>query len=182
MSYCCVTQMELALERIETWRECQIQFNPQFTAKETLYYVKEVCDKYDLGLEQVKELFDQVEEPMVYDIIQDDVFHEDDACWCFCCGADVGSDPDVHYCEDCTEGNQVFEALDGGTTGGDEFGKNQIKVSDNTLVERLDEKWYKVEDNTKTFLGTHIKFLEDDGVDFVITNDESDGDDEVYDL
>ena len=78
MSYCCATQMDLALERIETWRECQMMFNPQFTAKETLSYVKTVCNKYDFGPEQVKELFDEVEEPMVYDIKQDDVFNQDE--------------------------------------------------------------------------------------------------------
>ena len=69
---------EVVLAKIETWKECQIQLNFQYSPEDTLSYIKECCDNYDLNMDAVKEIFDECEEACYYDIENDDVNWRDD--------------------------------------------------------------------------------------------------------
>ena len=58
---------------IGVWKECMINFNPQYTTYHTLTKVKEFCDRFDLNSYIVKDIFDSVEDPYYYDIENDDI-------------------------------------------------------------------------------------------------------------
>jgi hypothetical protein len=63
---------DMILGKIDTWKEQQQIYNPQYDPDETLRFVKECCEEYDLDLKVVKEIFDEVEDPYYYDIDKDD--------------------------------------------------------------------------------------------------------------
>tara|TARA_B100000424_G_C22613022_1_gene341406 strand:+ start:304 stop:558 length:255 start_codon:yes stop_codon:yes gene_type:complete len=70
---------QIVIAKIDSWRECQIQLNPQYSPADTLSYVKECCEMYDLNKDAVKEIFEEFETPCYYDIEKDDyVFRDDD--------------------------------------------------------------------------------------------------------
>jgi hypothetical protein len=51
---------------VNVWRDLQCDFNKQFSTKDTLEFIKEKCEEYELSEEIVKELFDENEYPFVY--------------------------------------------------------------------------------------------------------------------
>ena len=79
---------------VETWRDCQIMFNPNFTAYNTLDFVKQICDKCNLGIKEVKELFDEYEYPYIYNIEKGDIEEE---YFCQDCGFEC-TDTEDRFC------------------------------------------------------------------------------------
>ena len=68
----------MIIQQINIFREWCFQNAPDFTAEETLDYVKHVCDINDLNIEIVKEVFDQVESPFYYNIKKDKAVNPED--------------------------------------------------------------------------------------------------------
>ena len=71
---------DMILAKIDTWKQQQMIYNPQYEPEETLSFIKECCEEYDLDLKDVKEIFDEVEDPYYYDIDEDDIDKDDSEC------------------------------------------------------------------------------------------------------
>ena len=65
------TAKEVVAAKVQTWREMQCEYKPNFSTYDTLSYIKECCYEYDLEPEDVKEIFDGCEAPFYYDIKND---------------------------------------------------------------------------------------------------------------
>tara|TARA_R110000824_G_scaffold68641_2_gene177377 strand:+ start:3157 stop:3426 length:270 start_codon:yes stop_codon:yes gene_type:complete len=70
---------ELLIACITVWREEQMKYNPDFGANETLYKLKELCEKYDTEDKNLlKTIFEECESSMKYDIETDEISYEAD--------------------------------------------------------------------------------------------------------
>ena len=63
----------MIVNMIDVWKECMIEYNPQYSTDETLGKVIELCERFDLDINCIKIVFDRVEEPYYYDIEKDEI-------------------------------------------------------------------------------------------------------------
>ena len=75
---------DMVCAKIDTWRELMVEYNSQFSPGDTLGYIKECCEEYDLDIKVVKEIFDECEEPYYYIIDKDEISNQ----YYFCEGDD----------------------------------------------------------------------------------------------
>ena len=70
---------DLLVGIIDMWREEQCLYNPNFSTRETLNKLKELCEKYMIDDKNIlKDVFDECENPCVYDINNDEISYGDE--------------------------------------------------------------------------------------------------------
>tara|TARA_R110000782_G_scaffold26062_1_gene67159 strand:+ start:3356 stop:3628 length:273 start_codon:yes stop_codon:yes gene_type:complete len=72
-------QQKLLEGVIEVWRGEQMKYNPQFMPEETLQKLKDLCEIYMIDDKNIlKEVFDECENPFVYDINTDEISNSEE--------------------------------------------------------------------------------------------------------
>tara|TARA_R110001606_G_scaffold144425_2_gene283817 strand:- start:402 stop:899 length:498 start_codon:yes stop_codon:yes gene_type:complete len=85
--------------KVDTWRECQMQFNSQFDTWDTLAFIRQECISGDNQL--IKEIFDIHEEPFYWDIEKDDIINGDEESEEE--DYDTDNEEHSHECDNCSK-------------------------------------------------------------------------------
>ena len=76
MSY---TAKDMVCARLDTWREFMVENDYQYSPEDTLTFIKECCELYDLDLKVVKEIFEEFEGgDATYDIDKDEIIETEE--------------------------------------------------------------------------------------------------------
>ena len=67
------TPYEVAFREIGAWREGAYKYCDNIDIDDILEIVKDTCKDYNLGMEDVKEIFEDQEYPFIYDIEKDEI-------------------------------------------------------------------------------------------------------------
>ena len=72
------TPREVASLVIGAWTEGAYNYCDNIDIGDILKMVKDVCKDYNLGMECVKEIFEEYEHPFIYDIEKDEIVNPED--------------------------------------------------------------------------------------------------------
>ena len=67
------TPYEVAVREIGAWRDGAYKYCDNIDIDDILEIVKDICKDYGLGMEYVKEIFEDQEYPFIYDIEKDEI-------------------------------------------------------------------------------------------------------------
>lgn len=71
------TAYDIVSQKTDTWRECMIKYNYNFSTEDTLDFIKETAKDFDLDDTDVKNIFDECEHPFYYNLDKKEIINGD---------------------------------------------------------------------------------------------------------
>lgn len=72
------TAYDIVLQKTLTWRWCMFQHQYDFEPDQTLGFIQETAEDFDLDDKQIAKIFNECEDPFYYDLDKKEIINGDD--------------------------------------------------------------------------------------------------------
>jgi len=70
---------DIVLQKTLTWRFCMFQHQYDFEPKDTLSFIKEIAEDFDVDDKQIAKIFNECEDPYYYDLDKEEIINGEES-------------------------------------------------------------------------------------------------------